>query len=169
MRRRGVPEIAREQALSETVWRTVQLVPVPAMVMSLRWDIVAWNPLISRIFRDYSKIPCAERNLLRIILTDRKYQSDPTSYDAIVRSLLSEFRVDFGQYAGNPAFEQLVEELQRIAPGVAPRWSAVEISEAPRGSVVQHDELGELSFDRVSYLPEGSSFLRVMMFTPNNE
>ena len=44
----------------------------------------------------------------------------------------------------------------------------MEICNSPRGSLVQHDELGELSFDRVSYLPEGSTFLRVIMFTPRD-
>ena len=168
MQRRAAPSIDRGDTLTETVWRTVQFVPVPALVMTLRWDIVAWNHLISRIYRDYSTVPRSERNLLRIILTDQKYQSDPQSYDVIARKLLGEFRVDFGQYAGDPAFEQLVEELKQTVPGFEQRWNDVEICNSPRGSIVQHDELGELSFDRVSYLPEGSTFLRVIMFTPRD-
>jgi transcriptional regulator with XRE-family HTH domain len=168
MQRRHAPDAERGDTLTETVWRTVQFVPVPALVMTLRWDIVAWNHLISRIYRDYSTVPRAERNLLRIILTDQKYQSDPKSYDVIARKLLGEFRVDFGQYSGDPAFEQLVEELKQIVPGFEQRWSEVEICNSPRGSLVQHDELGDLSFDRVSYLPEGSTFLRVIMFTPRD-
>jgi transcriptional regulator with XRE-family HTH domain len=167
MQRRAAPDCDREETLTEAVWRTVQVVPVPALVMTLRWDIVAWNPLITRIFRDYGAIPRAERNLLRIILTDTKYQADP-GYDVMVRKLLSEFRVDFGQFAGDAAFEQLVAELKETAPGFEQRWCEVEICNSPRGSVVQHDELGELSFDRVAYLPEGSTFLRVIMFTPRD-
>jgi hypothetical protein len=165
---RSAPDIARDEALTETVWRTVQFVPVPALVMTLRWDIVAWNHLISRIYRDYATVPRADRNMLRIILSDKKYQSDPKSYDVIARKLLSEFRVDFGQYASDPAFEQLIAELKQTAPGFAQRWREVEVCNSPRGSVVQHDDLGDLSFDRVSYVPEGSSFLRVIMFTPRD-
>ena len=168
MQRRAAPSVDRGDTLTETVWRTVQFVPVPALVMTLRWDIVAWNHLISRIYRDYSTVPRSERNLLRIILTDQKYQSDPQSYDVIARKLLGEFRVDFGQYSGDPAFEQLVDELKQTVPGFEQRWNDVEICNSPRGSIVQHDELGELSFDRVSYLPEGSTFLRVIMFTPRD-
>jgi transcriptional regulator with XRE-family HTH domain len=168
MQRRGAPDVDRDETLTETVWRTVQFVPVPALVMTLRWDIVAWNHLISRIYRDYSRIPRAERNLLRIILTDQKYQSDPKSYDVIARKLLGEFRVDFGQYASDAQFEQLVTELKQTVPGFEQRWSDVEICNSPRGSLVQHDEFGDLSFDRVSYLPEGSTFLRVVMFTPRD-
>jgi len=159
----------REDDITETVWRTLQFVPVPAMAMTLRWDIVAWNQLITRVFRDYGTIPEADRNLLRIVLTDKKYQSDPAAYDVIARKLLGEFRVDFGQHAGDPAFEELIVELKQTAPGFEQRWSEVEIFDSPRGTVVQHDELGDLSFDRVSYQPEGSRFLRVLMFTPRDQ
>jgi len=168
MHRRPAPITEHEEDLTATVWRTIQFVPVPALAMTLRWDIVAWNPLITRVYRDYGAVERPERNLLRIVLTDKKYQSDPQVYDRIARTMLSEFRVDFGQYAGDPAFEQLIAELKQTAPDFERRWSEVEICDAPRGSVVQHDELGELSFDRVSYVPEGSRFLRVLMFTPRD-
>jgi transcriptional regulator with XRE-family HTH domain len=168
MQRRVVPAIENEESI-EAVRRAVEFLPVPALAMTLRWDIVAWNHLIEKIFRDYGAIPEAERNLLRIILTDAKYQSDPEGYDVIARKLLGEFRVDFGQYAGCPGLEQLVEELKQIVPGFAKRWSDVEVSNSPRGSHVQHDEFGDLHFDRVSYVPEGCTFLRVLMFTPRDQ
>ena len=168
MQRRAAPEIEHEDKVTEAVRRTVEFLPVPALAMTLRWDIVAWNHLIEKIFRDYGSIPKAECNLLRIILTDKNYQSDPEAYDVIARKLLGEFRVDFGQYAGDPAFEQLVEDLKQTVPGFEQRWSDVEVCNSPRGSHVQHSELGDLHFDRVSYLPEGSTFLRVLMFTPRD-
>jgi transcriptional regulator with XRE-family HTH domain len=168
MQRRVVPAIENEESI-EAVRRAVEFLPVPALAMTLRWDIVAWNHLIEKIFRDYGAIPEAERNLLRIILTDTKYQSDPETYDVIARKLLGEFRVDFGQYAGCPGLEELVEELKQIVPGFTKRWSDVEVSNSPRGSHVQHDELGDLHFDRVSYVPEGCTFLRVLMFTPRDQ
>lgn len=151
--------------LSEPFWQTMQFVPVPLLVMTLRWDILAWNPLLVRVFRDYSKVPEAERNLLRIILTDRKYQNEPR-YDSMLRRLIGEFRVDFGQCAGDPAFEQLIGELKRVVPGFERRWRSVEFCSGQRIAVVRHPELGELTFDRVSYVLEGSTPLRVLMFVP---
>jgi transcriptional regulator with XRE-family HTH domain len=168
MRKDPVPIADGQDPLTESVWRTIQFVPVPALAMTLRWDIVAWNPLITRMFRDYGSVPRAERNLLRIVLTDKKYQGDPDAYDTIARKLIGEFRVDFGRHANDPSFEQLIADLRRLAPGFEQRWSDVTISDAPRGSLVQHNELGDLWFDRVSYLPEGSRFLRVLMFTPRD-
>lgn len=151
--------------LSETFWQTMQFVPVPLLVMTLRWDILAWNPLLVRIFRDYSKVPESDRNLLRIILTDRKYQSDPI-YDTMIRRLIGEFRVDFGQCAGDPAFEELIADLRRVVPGFERHWRDVEFCSGQRVTVVRHPELGELTFDRVSYVVDGGAALRVLMFVP---
>jgi transcriptional regulator with XRE-family HTH domain len=160
--------VVRDERISQTLWRIVQHVPVPALVITRRWDLVAWNARTARVFRDYSAVPPGERNLLRIILTDEKYQSDPLAFDHICRKLLGEFRVDFGKCAGDPAFEELVADLMRVVPDFERCWKEVEICETKGGTVVQHDELGELSFDRVSYVPEDRPFLRVLMFVPRD-
>jgi transcriptional regulator with XRE-family HTH domain len=167
MERRS-PNVVRDDRISQSLWRIVQHVPVPALVITRRWDLVAWNSRTARVFRDYSTVPDAERNLLRIILTDEKYQSDALAFDHICRKLLGEFRVDFGRYAGDPAFEALVAELMQVVPDFERHWKEVEVCEVKGGTVVQHDELGELSFDRVSYVPEDRSFLRVLMFVPRD-
>ncbi len=162
------PKVLRDDRISQTLWRIVQHVPVPALVITRRWDLVAWNTRTTRVFRDYGAVPPAERNLLRIILTDEKYQSDPLVFDHICRKLLGEFRLDFGRHAGDPAFGELVAELMQTVPDFERRWKEVELCEAKGGTVVQHDELGELSFDRVSYVPEDRPFLRVLMFVPRD-
>jgi transcriptional regulator with XRE-family HTH domain len=158
----------RDETVSDMLWRTVHYAPVPTMIMTLRWDILEWNGLIARIFRDYGTVRKADRNLLRIALTDRKYLSDPLSFDVMARKLIGEFRVDFGQCAGDPAFEELIAELKVIAPGFTERWNRIEIFSGQRGTVVQHDEFGDLTFDRISYVPEGGSALRVLMFVPRD-
>jgi transcriptional regulator with XRE-family HTH domain len=159
---------SRAQGLTETLWRTIQLAPVPTLVMTLRWDILAWNHLTARVFRDYGRVPPQERNLLRIVLTDKRYQSDPVAYDAMVRRLVGEFRVDFGRCARDPEFQKLVGELIEIVPGFIRHWRNVEVHKEQRGSIVQHDSLGELSFDRISYVPDDSAYLRVLLFIPRD-
>src|SRR5262245_15242289 len=56
---------ARVEAPAEIV-RTIERVAVPAVVMNLRWDVLAWNKLNAIMFRDYSTTPVAERNLVEI-------------------------------------------------------------------------------------------------------
>jgi hypothetical protein len=151
---------------SEWLHRTVQFAPVPVLAMTLRWDIVAWNTLTASVFRDYNSVPLAERNLLKIALTDPRYRRDAELYEQIARNLLGEFRLDFGRCAGDPKFEQLIAELAEIVPDFARLWSRVELWNSPRATVVRHEELGDLYFDRVTYVPEHHPAMRVVMFIP---
>lgn len=153
---------------SDWLRRTILFAPVPVLAMTLRWDIVAWNELTSCVFRDYGAVPSAQRNLLKLVLTDPRYRRDPEAFEQLVRHLLGEFRLDFGRCAGDPKFEQLIAELCETVPDFARLWSRVELWTAPRATVVEHDELGDLYFDRVTYLTEYQPPLRVVMFTPGD-
>ncbi|MBN1240159.1 MAG: helix-turn-helix domain-containing protein [Gammaproteobacteria bacterium] len=163
------PLSEREARFTATLWRTIQYLPVPALVMTLRWDIVAWNCLVAAVFRDYGDIPPGDRNLLKIILTDEKYQRDAEAFDTLARRLLAKFRVDYSQCAGDASFEQLIEDLGASVPGFEGLWNCAEIRNSIRGDyVVRHPDLGDLSFEHSSYVPEGSSFLRLLMFVPRD-
>lgn len=167
---RPPPQLSDQgEQISDTLSRTIEYLPVPALIMTMRWDLVAWNSLATRIFRDYGQIDPADRNLLRIILTDAKYQRDTAAYDALARRLLAKFRVDYSQCADNPAFDELIEELSGSVPGFDTLWRDAEIRNCMQGCyTMTHDELGRLSFDQTSYVPEGSTYLRMLMFVPHD-
>ncbi len=117
-------------------------------------------------FATTERCPSADRNLLKIVMTDPRYRRDPDAYEQMARNLLGEFRLDFGRCAGDPRFEQLIDSLCETVPDFARLWSKVELWSAPRATVVQHDELGDLYFDRVTYVPEYHPAMRVVMFMP---
>jgi transcriptional regulator with XRE-family HTH domain len=165
-RRSAAPDVTIAAASSEWLRRTVLFAPVPALAMTLRWDIVAWNALTARVFRDYGAVPAAERNLLKIVMTDGRLRRDPEAHEQVARNLLGEFRIDFGRCAGDPKFEQLIAELCEKAPEFPKLWSKVELWGSPRAIVVQSERLGDLYFDRVSYVPEYQPAIRVVMFVP---
>jgi transcriptional regulator with XRE-family HTH domain len=166
-RRNAAPNVTlAAQSSGEWLRRTVLFAPVPALAMTLRWDIVAWNEITTRVFRDYGTVPAAERNLLKIVMTDARYRRDPGAREQMVRNLLGEFRIDFGRCAGDAKFEQLIAELCDAAPEFARLWSRVELWGSPRAIVVQSETLGDLYFDRVAYVPEFNPAIRVVMFIP---
>jgi transcriptional regulator with XRE-family HTH domain len=166
-RRNPSPDVTlAASSTSEWLRRTVLFAPVPVVAMTLRWDIVAWNELTTRVFRDYGAVPAAHRNLLKIVMTDTRYRRDHEAHELMVRNLLGEFRIDFGRCAGDPKFEQLIVELCAAAPDFARHWSRVELWSSPRAIIVQNHVLGDLYFDRVTYVPEHHPAIRVVMFIP---
>ena len=159
----------RSDELSPTITRMLTALAVPAIVMTARWDVIAWNRLASTVFRDYDKLPPERRNLLRILLVDdESYQGDPAAYEAMARRILSKFRVDYSQVPGDPAFEELIAELAARCPIFRRLWASAEVigrSEA----VAYHPRFGGMTFEHSSYVPEGSPMLRLVIFVPHDE
>jgi transcriptional regulator with XRE-family HTH domain len=167
---RPAPPIpAREAGVSPTVVRMLDALAVPAIVMTARWDVIAWNRLSNTIFRDYDQLPPERRNLLRILLVDdESYQGDPIAYEAMARRILAKFRVDYSQVPGDAAFEELIAELAARCPIFRRLWSSAEVSARSEG-VAYHPRFGGMTFEHSSYVPEGSPTLRLVIFVPYDE
>lgn len=164
------PASALPLKAGDALKRMIDALDVPALVLNLRWDVVAWNQLVGRIFRDYAKLEPCGRNLLRILLTDPQYQQDPDDYEAIANRVLAKFRVDFSQAADDPDINTLVAELNQSCPMFRRLWGRTEVSNRSVGlNVVRHHNVGGITFEHSSYVPEGSPGLRVVIFVPHDD
>src|SRR5512138_2696773 len=55
---RPAPRVTlRPDEVSPAITRMLTALAVPAIVMTARWDVIAWNRLSSMVFRDYDKLP----------------------------------------------------------------------------------------------------------------
>jgi len=161
------PSAVRKESVSPTLLRMLNALALPAMILTRRWDVIAWNPLIA-IIRDYDALPPERRNLLRILLVeDEVYRKDPDLYEATARRLLAKFRVDYSQAHGDPAFEELIAELTASCPVFTRLWGLAEVV-GTHDAVVTHPRGHGVTFEHTSYVPEGSPNLRLIIFTPAN-
>ena len=162
------PTAARTEAVSPALTRMLDALAIPAIILTNRWDVIAWNELARAVIRDYSALPHDRRNLLRILLVeDELYQRDPVLYEATARRLLAKFRVDYSQAHGDPAFEALIADLTESCPVFTRLWSLAEVV-GRHDAVVTHPRSHGATFEHTSYVPEGSSNLRLIIFTPCN-
>lgn len=160
------PSPARTETVTPTLARMLESLGVPAIVLTARWDVVAWNWLALKVIRDYGALPPGRRNLLRILLVeDEAYQQDPEIYEAMARRILAKFRVDYSQNAGDPAFEELIADLAASCPAFCRLWNLAEVV-SKHDAVVTHPKGPGVKFEHSSYVPEGSANLRVVVFTP---
>jgi len=162
------PVPRRTEEMSPSLVRMIAALGVPAMVKTLRWDVIGWNELMVRIFRDYGKMPPERRNLLRILLVDDPgYREDEEAYETMARRVLAKFRVDYSQAPGDPSFEELIADLDRDCPIFKRLWNSPEVvgrSEA----IAYHPQFGGMVFEHSSYVPEGNPTLRVVVFVPHD-
>lgn len=159
----------REAEVTPALQHMLDSIAVPAVVMTARWDVVAWNTLSQRVFRDYSKIPAEQRNLLRILLVDEDvYTQDREIFDAMAQRVVAKFRIDYSPFTGDPDFEELIRELEQRSETFAKLWNSAEVigrSEA----VVRHPQLGGVTLAHTSYVPEGNPGLRVVIYCPYDD
>ncbi len=162
--------IDEDERVEPEVASMIDALNVPALIISWRWDILAWNSLAVRVFRDYEKLQVKNRNLLRHILLSPEYQVDPDEFEATVARLLSRFRVDFGQAPNDPRIKELVEDLSAGCELFDKYWMRSEVSNRTHGvNLMRHPTLGKLCFEHSSYVPEGSPKLRMILFVPHDD
>ena len=160
---------SQAQEVPETVKRTLDALNVPAEVINPRWDVVYWNPMVKRCFRDYDALPPERRNLMRILMTSPEYQEDPVEYGAMARRIIAKLRVDYSQAAGDPSFDALIEELNEVSPMFRELWRSPEIRSRSEGvHLLKHPQLGGITFEHTSYVVEGVPSLRVVIFSPHD-
>jgi transcriptional regulator with XRE-family HTH domain len=163
------PTGSRTEPLSSAVMRMLESLGVPAIVLTARWDLVAWSEIARRLLRDYSKLPPERRNLLRLLLVDDEaYRRDPEAFETMVRRLLAKFRVDYSQGGDDPAFEELIADLDASCPVFRRYWNLAEVT-GKHEAVVTLPQAPDITFEHSSYVPEGSPNLRLVIFAPHDD
>ena len=169
VQRRAPPHMhGAEEPVTPALQRMLDALSVPALIKTARWDVVAWNPLV-KLFRDYDRIPADGRNLLRLLLVDdTSYQTDPANHYSTARRILSKFRIDYSQYSDDPAFDALINGLNRDSALFRELWNSPEVMNRSE-AIAYHPQNGGMWFEHTSYLPEGSPTLRLVIFVPHDE
>lgn len=149
--------------------RMLEGIAVPAVLMNLTWDVLAWNELNTAVFRDYAALPQSERNLASILFTRSQYYPDPVEFEDMARRILAMLRFDYGRAGGDPAFETLIRRLQLASPLFKRMWRSPEINPRFYGmNRIHHPVHGDLTFEHTSYMPDGFPAMRVTLCLPSD-
>jgi transcriptional regulator with XRE-family HTH domain len=149
--------------------RMISGVAAPAVVMNLRWDVLAWNRLNSVFFRDYGLVPPSERNLVEILFTRSSYNEDPVEFENMARRVLAKLRVDYSKSGDDPRFEALIRRLDTASPVFRRIWRTPEINVRSYGMHrFRHPQHGDLAFEHTSYVPDGHPTVRVVICMPDD-
>jgi len=153
--------------VSETLQRMIDSLGTPAIVITERWDVLAWNALVTALFRDFSIYEQADRNLLKILFIHEAGRLDEEAFEAMARRVVPKARVDYSQSANPEAFEDLIAELRSASPTFSRFWDCPELVTRSVGvHSVEHAKYGSLRFEHSSYVPEGTPHLRVIIYSP---
>lgn len=162
---RGSPS---EEYLSPALQQVVHdLDPSPACVLGRRWDYLTWNRSADAVFA-LSAVASAyyPRNLIWQLFTDPARLSSP-HWEGIARSMLAEFRATSARYLGDPLFEELIADLQRISPDFCRLWPQHDTHrQLDFHKILEHPVLGRLEFEHINLQVMSDPDVRMMIYAP---
>lgn len=122
----------------------------PAVVLSAKSDILAWNSMAAALLGDFSQVPARQRNLVWQRFLGKPGRVSLTAEEAEVTGgqSIASLRSTAAKYPSDPGLLRLLAELQQGSPDFRRRWE--ETSSAPWRShtkTVEHPDLGSIALD----------------------
>ncbi|MFQ6395434.1 helix-turn-helix transcriptional regulator [Nocardia sp. KC 131] len=125
-----------------------RMVDLPALVISAKGDVLAWNPMAAALLGDFSEWPPAQRNIIwqQFLGTGpRRVALSPAEAQATAVFSVSSLRSARARYPGDPELLRLIGELRSRSRRFEQLWNERR-SEPWRSATksVDHPELGVL-------------------------
>lgn len=84
---------------------------VPAIVVNHRMDVLAWNRGAAGLLTDFSSLPPAHRNLIRLTFLDEAFRALYGDWQRAAKDCVATLRMEAGSRPDDPALNALVGEL----------------------------------------------------------
>jgi transcriptional regulator with XRE-family HTH domain len=145
-----------------------QLDPFPAVALSWRYDILAFNTAYRFLHGDLEEIPPEERNFLWLFFTHPDYVDFVEDRDGGARLAVARLRTHVASHLGDPLGQELVSRLLAASPFFAEIWSQHDVARNDPGYKVFPSSVGRLRMLPHRLLhAEGDGW--TMVYTPANE
>ncbi|GAA4502458.1 helix-turn-helix transcriptional regulator [Gluconacetobacter tumulicola] len=142
--------------------------PSPALIRTATWDVPAWNRAATIMLGDYSVLPPAERNILRIIFLDPRSRAMQPDWESMARYVVGAFRIETTRAGAADEVAPLVTELCRLSPEFHTMWHENSVTEAPVDIVkhIDHPVLGPFAFEHSTFSVDGRPDLTLVVYNP---
>jgi transcriptional regulator with XRE-family HTH domain len=167
-----VPETTTAEALSpplppDTQAILDQLSPLPADVITERFDIVAWNAGYRALFpRTPERAPAERNSLLHVFSAPQccnAYENSAEQRAAMVAQL----RASYGRHLGEPAWTGLIKRLEGVSPEFAQMWATQDVAQpASITKVFRHPLYPRLPMRSTSLTLQGCVGARLVVYIP---
>jgi transcription regulator MmyB-like protein len=158
--------------LTQTIDPALQLILdtmgiYPALVLSPRWDMIAWNQAASRMIADFSVLTSRERNLLWFLFTDSRHHAMAMDWEREAVSFLALFRASTQRYVGEPWLIELINNLKQVSPAFREWWPRHDIQGVQTDhKYLIHPLLGLLVLQAKTFQVADHPDLQMVVYTP---
>jgi transcriptional regulator with XRE-family HTH domain len=145
-----------------------QLDPYPAVALSWRYDILAYNTSYRFLRGDLEDIPPEERNFLWLFFTHPDYVDFVEDREDGARHAVARFRTHLATHLGDPLAQELVGRLLAASPFFAELWPQHDVAPDVPGYKVFPTQVGRLRVFAQRLLHSESDGW-TMVYTPADE
>ncbi|MGE6724844.1 helix-turn-helix domain-containing protein [Streptomyces niveus] len=138
--------------------------PNPAYVVDRCWNVVSANSAALRLFG----VPFDGGNYLSLLFNQPRFRELFADWHQEAADAVARFRAHSGNLVEDVDVAALIRELSMESPEFTSLWEARDVSDGScTEQAMRHDELGEVSFTRVTLDFTCERGLRMFLLTPD--
>lgn len=139
----------------------------PALILSPRWDIIAWNQAACRMFADFSTMTSRERHILWFLFTDPRHRAMAVDWEKEAQRFLALFRASTQRYVGEAWLTKLIHDLGQESPVFREWWSRHDVQgvQAEPKHLI-HPLVGSLALQAKTFQVIDHPDLQMIVYTP---
>lgn len=124
------------------------LADTPAVVLGRHMSVLAWNPLAAALYTDFSALPPAERNLMRLTFLDPRIRALYADWEASARQCVAFVRMEAAHASSARELQALVGELSLRDDDFRRWWGSHDVAHKTFGTKRYHHPVaGDLTLD----------------------
>ncbi|MFI5777723.1 helix-turn-helix transcriptional regulator [Nocardia sp. NPDC051570] len=122
------------------------LSPLPVMLINHRYDILAWNPEMSRLMLDLDALPESQRNCMWLCMLHPQRRDFYVDRERIVREGIADLRAAWAAHPDDTALADLITEFRTGDEEFARLWAMRDVRVTGRGvKAMCHPEVGRVA------------------------
>jgi transcriptional regulator with XRE-family HTH domain len=146
------------------------LSPMPASVLTERYDILAWNPAYEVLFPRLAQAPPEERNTLLYLFARSECCSTIQNGADQRAALVAQLRAAYGHHVGDPAWTGFIRRMEAVSPEFAAMWATQDVAHPHHhAKVFRHPLYPRLEMTSTSFAVHTAPGTRMVVYTPDNE
>ncbi len=145
------------------------LTPMPASVVTERFDILAWNAAYAVLFPRTAEVAPRDRNTLLYCFTRPDCCSAIENRSGQRAALVAQLRAAYGHHVGDPAWTSFIRRLEAASPEFAAMWATQDVAHpAHYAKVFRHPLYPRLEMTSTSFAVQAAPGTRMVVYTPVN-
>ncbi len=146
------------------------LVPMPASVVTERFDLLAWNRVYAALFPHITSQPAGARNTLLSCATRPMCCSPIENRDDQFAGMVAQLRAAYGRHVGDPAWTHYISQMQAASPEFTQAWAAHDVAlPASYAKIFRHPRFGRLEATSSSFAVQAVPGARLTVYIPADD